>query len=79
MSATKTGALIVLERKSRLNDVVATGTKLDCVITKEVLGNIFYPKTPLHDGAVVISNNRIKAAGCLLPLTQNTALPSELS
>ena len=78
MSATKTGALIVLERKSRLNDVVATGTKLDCVITKEVLGNIFYPKTPLHDGAVVISNNRIKAAGCLLPLTQNTALPSEL-
>ncbi len=78
MSATKTGALIVLERKSRLNDVVATGTKLDCVITKEVLGNIFYPKTPLHDGAVVISGNRIKAAGCLLPLTQNTALPSEL-
>lgn len=78
MSASRTGALIVLEQKSRLNDVVNTGTKLDSVVTKELLGNIFYPKTPLHDGAVVISGSRIKAAGCLLPLTQNTALPSEL-
>ncbi len=78
MSATRTGALIVLEQKSRLNDVISTGTKLDSVVTKELLGNIFYPKTPLHDGAVIISRNRIRAAGCLLPLTQNTALPSEL-
>lgn len=78
MSASKTGALIVIERKSRLNDIFATGTKLDSIVTKELIGNIFYPKTPLHDGAVIISGNRIKAAGCVLPLTQNTALPSEL-
>lgn len=78
MSASRTGALIVLQRKSRLNEVCNTGTKLDSTVTKELLGNIFYPKTPLHDGAVVIANNRVCAAGCLLPLTQNQALPSEL-
>lgn len=78
MSASKTGALIVLQRKSRLNEVCNTGIKLDSTVTKELLGNIFYPKTPLHDGAVIIANNRVCAAGCLLPLTQNQALPSEL-
>lgn len=78
MSASRIGALIVIERKSRLNAVLQTGTALDSVVTKEILGNIFYPKTPLHDGAVVISGNRIKAASCVLPLTQNAALPSEL-
>ena len=78
MSASRTGALIVWQRKSRLTDVCNTGTKIDSVVTKELLGNIFYPKTPLHDGAVIISNNRVSAAGCLLPLTQNQALPSEL-
>lgn len=78
MSASKTGALIVWQRKSRLTEICNTGTKLDAAVTKELLGNIFFPKTPLHDGAVVIANNKIAAAGCLLPLTQNQALPSEL-
>ncbi len=78
LSAKRTGALIVIEQKSRLNDVIDTGKKLDSVVTKEIIGNIFFPNTPLHDGAVVISKNKIRAAGCLLPLTQNAALPSEL-
>ncbi len=78
LSATNTGALIAIEQKSRLNDIVASGTKMDALITKEMIGNIFFPNTPLHDGAVVISKNKIAAAGCLLPLTQNAALPSEL-
>lgn len=77
-SASRTGALIVIERKSRLTEVANTGTMIDSVVSKELLSNIFYPNTALHDGAVIIHKNRVKAAGCLLPLTQNIALPSEL-
>lgn len=78
LSSSNTGALIAIEQKSRLNDIVASGTHLEAVVTKEMIGNIFFPNTPLHDGAIVISKNKIAAAGCLLPLTQNVALPSEL-
>ena len=78
MSAERTGALIVIQRKSRLNEVISTGINIDSEVTKELIHNIFYPKTPLHDGAVVIANNRLKAATCLLPLTSNQSLPSEL-
>ncbi len=80
MSKTKTGALIVFERENILKDIIDTGTCLDSVTTKQLLINIFTPNTPLHDGAVIIGKNdlRIKAAGCLLPLTQNRNLNQEI-
>ena len=69
MSKTKTGALIVLERDIKLKDIMDTGVPIDSEISAQILVNIFTPKTPLHDGAVVISENRIKAAACMLPLS----------
>jgi len=78
LSATKTGGLIVIERNTKIGDVVLTGTLLESKVTKELLLNIFYPNTPLHDGAVIISANQVKAAGCLLPLCESKALGSEL-
>lgn len=80
MSKTKTGALIVFERETILKDIIDTGTYLDSATTKQLLINIFTPNTPLHDGAVIIGKNdlRIKAAGCLLPLTQNRNLSQEI-
>lgn len=73
LSNTKTGALIVLEKDTGLEDIMTTGTMLNSTITSELLLNIFTPNTPLHDGAVIIriSENKLKAASCLLPLTQN--------
>lgn len=80
MSAAKTGALIILERNTKLNDIIETGIRLDSLVSKSLLLNIFYPNTPLHDGAVIISRDdlRIKGAGCLLPLTQNRNLNKEI-
>lgn len=78
MSESKTGALIVLEQTTILNDVVSSGSMVDAVITRELLCNVFYPKSPLHDGAAVVRNNRLHAASCILPLTQNTELSREL-
>lgn len=78
MSWNKIGALIVFERNDNLDNIVNTGTMIDAQITEELTRNIFYPKSPLHDGAVVISNNRIKAAGCLLPLSSNLSISKEL-
>ena len=78
LSQTKTGALIVLERETKLGDVINSGTVLDAQITSSLLENIFVPKTPLHDGAVVIREDKIHTAGCLLPLTSNTNLSREL-
>lgn len=69
MSKTKTGALIVLERDIKLKDIMDTGVPIDAEISPQILVNIFTPKTPLHDGAVVISENKIKAAACMLPLS----------
>lgn len=69
MSATKTGALIVLERNTKLGEVIHTGTKVDAAVITDVILNIFYPKAPLHDGAIVIRDGKIAAAGCFLPLT----------
>ena len=71
MSKTKTGALIVLERDIKLKDIMDTGVPIDSEISPQLLVNIFTPKTPLHDGAVVISENRIKAAACMLPLSND--------
>lgn len=78
MSETKTGALIVLERETRLGEYISTGTQLDAAVSSGLLENIFVPNTPLHDGAVIIRGSRIVTAGCLLPLTSNTNLPAEL-
>lgn len=69
-SETTTGALIVIERKIRLGEQIDTGTVLDCIPSVATLGSIFFPKTPLHDGAVIIRNARIIAAGCFLPTPQ---------
>lgn len=71
MSEKKVGALIVLEGKSPLGEIISTGTVVDSAITVPMIENIFFPKAPLHDGAMVIIDNRIHSAGCILPLTQN--------
>lgn len=67
LSSTRTGALIIFERKTKLGEQIATGTLLDCVPSAAMLGNIFVPNTPLHDGAVIIRDGKILAAGCFLP------------
>ncbi|MDI6827616.1 MAG: diadenylate cyclase CdaA [Armatimonadota bacterium] len=71
MSRTKTGALIVIERDVGLDNIIATGNKLDSAVSAELLKTIFHPGSPLHDGAVVIRGNRIVAASCTLPLSDN--------
>lgn len=78
MSRKKIGALIVIERAIGINDIVETGTITDAKVSADLLMNIFYPKSPLHDGAVVIKNHRIMAAGCLLPLSSNKYISKEL-
>jgi len=78
MSVTKTGALIVMERATRLGEYISTGTMLDANVSSGLLENIFVPNTPLHDGAVIIRNNKIVTAGCLLPLTANNNLSRDL-
>lgn len=78
MSKNRIGALIVFERSTGLDDYIDTGIRIEGVVTKELLGNIFIVNTPLHDGAVIIRDNRVMAAGCLLPLTRDRSLSSEL-
>ena len=78
LSSTKTGALIVLERNMGLNDICASGIKIDGIVSAEFLLNVFIPNTPLHDGAAIIRGNRLIAAGCLLPLTDDRSLSTEL-
>ena len=78
LSATKTGALLVIERKMGLNDIGDTGIKLDAKITSELLLNIFFVNTPLHDGAIIIRGKKIFSAACLLPLTEKAGLSKEL-
>ncbi len=77
MAETKTGALIVFEREMNLNDIIATGVKIDSAVSKELLENIFVVDTPLHDGAVVIKGGRIAAAAAILPLTSRVDLDRE--
>ncbi len=71
MSEKKVGALIVLEGRTPLGEILSTGTELDSAVTAPMLENIFFPKAPLHDGAVVIKDGRIHSAGCILPLSQS--------
>lgn len=78
MSKTFTGALIVIERETKIGDIINSGIQIDSNVTSELLMNIFTPNTPLHDGAVVIRGDKIKAAACFLPLTENPNLSKEL-
>ena len=78
MGKVRTGALIVIEQKVSLRDYERTGIDVDGIVTSQLLINIFEHNTPLHDGAVIIRENRIMAAGCLLPLTRDRTLSSEL-
>lgn len=78
MSDKKIGALIVFEKDIMLGEIIKTGTLLDAKVTTELIGNVFYPKAPLHDGAMIVRDGKICAAGCILPLTQNNAISSEL-
>lgn len=78
MSREHTGALIVFEREVGLNDFVDTGILIDAVLSRELIKNIFVPSTPLHDGALIIRDGRIRAADCLLPLTEDRTLSTEL-
>jgi diadenylate cyclase len=78
MSKVKTGALIVVERAMRLNEYESTGIQMDCVVSKQVLLNIFEHNTPLHDGAIIIRGDRIAAATCYLPLSDNMDLSKDL-
>lgn len=78
LSRQKIGALMVLERQTGLNEVVETGTKIGGTVTSDLLINIFIPNTPLHDGAVIIKDDIIKAAACFLPLTDSSTVSKEL-
>ena len=78
MSRGKVGALIVIERQSLLDDIVATGDTIDANINQRLIENIFFKNSPLHDGAMVISKKRIKAAGCILPVSHDLDIPKEL-
>lgn len=78
LSKTKTGALIVVERETKLGEIINTGTRIDSSISAELIMNIFTPNTPLHDGALIIRDNKLKSAACFLPLTDNPNLSKEL-
>lgn len=74
----KMGALIVFERKTKLGDIIETGTQINCEPSGQIVGSIFFNKAPLHDGAMIIRDGMIHAAGCILPLTKNTSVSAEL-
>lgn len=78
MSEKKIGALIVFERNTMLGDIIGTGTTVDAKVSRELINSLFFPNSALHDGGVVIRDGRIIAAGCILPLTDNNSLSSQL-
>ena len=78
LASRKIGALVVLEGKTKINEIVDTGTKIEGRVTKQLLCNIFIPNTPLHDGAVVVRDKKIESAACILPLTQRKDISKEL-
>ncbi|MCD7791954.1 MAG: diadenylate cyclase CdaA [Oscillospiraceae bacterium] len=78
MSKSRTGAIIVFERSNSLDEVIRTGTVVNADVTGELLKNIFFVKAPLHDGAIIVRNGRIVAAGCMLPMSYNMNLSKEL-
>ena len=77
MSAAQTGALIVIAKKNPLNETIATGEPIDALVSRELIENIFFKNSPLHDGAVVIKKHRIAAARCILPVSKSGSLPPD--
>ena len=78
MSKSRTGALLVFERETTLTDIIETGTLIQAGISREMIGNIFYEGAPLHDGALIVRGDKLWAAGCVLPLTENKKLSKDL-
>ncbi len=78
MSDKKIGALIVFKKETILGEIIETGTYVDAAVSAELIGNIFFPKAPMHDGAAIVEDGRVIAAGCILPLTSNSNISSEL-
>lgn len=78
LSRQKIGALIIMERETKIGDIINTGTSIDGEVSRQLLINIFIPNTPLHDGAVVIRDSQVKAASCFLPLTESKDLSKDL-
>lgn len=78
MSESKTGSLIVMEKEMLLGDIIKSGKLVDAKITHELIGNIFFPKSPLHDGAAIVRDGRLYSAGCVLPLTRSEDISSDL-
>ena len=78
MGKQKVGALIVMERSAPLDDIVETGDVIDAAINQRLIENIFFKNSPLHDGAMIISDKRIRAAGCILPVSHSVHIPKEL-
>ncbi len=78
MSDKKIGSLIVFEKETKLGEISKTGTIIDAIVTQEMISNIFFPKAPMHDGAVIIKDGRVVSAGCILPLTSNHGISSDL-
>ena len=78
MSREKVGALIVFTREARLDDYVKTGTTIDGLVSEQLIRNIFFPKAALHDGAMIIRDGKVKAAGCVLPLSTSDRLAADL-
>ncbi len=78
MARSKVGALIVIERAAPLDDIVQTGEEIDANVNKLLIENIFFKNSPLHDGAMVVSKRRVKAAGCILPVSHSMDIPKEL-
>ena len=78
MSKKKVGALIVIQRATPLDDIVATGERIDAAVSQRLIENLFFKNSPLHDGAMVIANHEIRAAGCILPVSHDLNIPKEL-
>ena len=78
MSKQKVGALIVIEQEVQLGDIIRTGDTIDAIVNQRLIENIFFKNSPLHDGAMIVSHNRIKAAGCILPVSHDLDIPRHL-
>ena len=78
MSKEKVGALLIFERSMPLDEYFKTGTIVDAKVSDQLLRNLFFKNSPLHDGAVIVRGSRVAAAGCVMPLTENTHLPSDI-
>lgn len=78
LAKTKTGGLIVIERDIKINDIIDSGVKIDSEVSPQLIVNLFTPNTPLHDGAVIVSNNKIAAAACILPLADDKEIAKEI-